>query len=298
LRGDAAGRCGGGERRGLVPSVVDRRLGLGAANRLIIEEGEDLILPDRAADAAPKLTKEAVVSSHLIARAVEALVGVQARTVSGKEETAMVLVGAALGSDLNLGATEAAVLGIIAMGNDFHAFYRIFRGRNDGRSAPDCARGADTINRNAVVFILLTSCQSLRTVFRLENALIAAGCTGALRAGKILAAAPSSLRPSAEHAWRQLDQLEDVASERRHILHLIAGDRAAYGGRLGIQRLGCPRQRCCLINLAHLKLQVECVELLWDETHMLEYLFLEPFGFCGETVRRWLQRVELVTATS
>ena len=71
-----------------------------------------------------------------------------------EEETAMELVGAALGSDQNLGATKAAILGIITVGYDFYAFNGIFGRSDDGSSSPDGAGGADTVDGNAVVLIL------------------------------------------------------------------------------------------------------------------------------------------------
>ena len=46
--------------------------------------------------------------------------------MSGKKQTAMKIVAAALGSDLNLGATEAAVLGVIAVGEDFNVVDGVF----------------------------------------------------------------------------------------------------------------------------------------------------------------------------
>ena len=43
----------------------------------------------------------------------------------------MDVVAAALGSELNLGATEAAVFGVVSIGEDFYVLNGIFRGRND-----------------------------------------------------------------------------------------------------------------------------------------------------------------------
>src|SRR5713101_9981464 len=120
----------------------------------------------------------------------------------------MELIAAALGSDLNLGATEASILGIIAIGDNFYAFNGIFRRRDDCSSAPDGARRADTVNRNAVVFILPAIGKNLRTVFRGKNACVAAGCPWALRAGETLTATTISLRAIAKDARCQLDQLE------------------------------------------------------------------------------------------
>jgi hypothetical protein len=122
LRGDAAGRRQSIESRCVVPSVANAGHGLGGANGLIVEEGEDLVLPNGTAYAAAELVKKVVVPQHVLVLAVEALIGVQARTVNGEESTAMDLVGAALGSDLNLGSAEASILRIIAIRDDFHAF--------------------------------------------------------------------------------------------------------------------------------------------------------------------------------
>src|SRR5882724_6903065 len=105
-----------------------------------------------------------------------------------EEETAMEVVRSALGDDLYLCATEASLLRVIPVGNDFYVVYGVFRRRDHCCTSPDCAGRADTVDRNAVVLILLAMCQSLRAVFRLENTCVAAGCAGTLCAGKIMAA--------------------------------------------------------------------------------------------------------------
>ncbi len=94
------------------------------ANRLVAEEGEDLILPDRGADAGTPLIKQVVVSQNAVALTVVPLISVQARTVSGIKDTAMNVVGAALRSDLDLRAAEASILGVVAIGDDFSRFER------------------------------------------------------------------------------------------------------------------------------------------------------------------------------
>jgi len=57
---DAAGGREGVERRCVVPPGARRR-GMGFAYRLVAEEGEDLILPDGAADAAAELIELTIV---------------------------------------------------------------------------------------------------------------------------------------------------------------------------------------------------------------------------------------------
>src|ERR1017187_1647774 len=95
------------------------------------------------------------------------------------KETAMKIVTAALGNDLNLSAAEAAILGVIAIGKNFYAFNGILRGRDDRCTAPDRARGANSVNRNAITLTLLPIGNNLRTVFGLEYAIRTAGlpCT-------------------------------------------------------------------------------------------------------------------------
>src|SRR6266481_5841590 len=74
--------------------------------------------------------------------------------------------------------------------------------------------------------VLPATGQNLRTVFRGKNACVAAGSPGALCAGKILTPSTTSLGPIAEDTRRQLEQLEDIAPERRHMLNFVAGDGA------------------------------------------------------------------------
>src|SRR5207302_5346270 len=127
------------ESRGIVPSRSSD-VGIGLAHRLIVEEGEDLIFPDGAADAATELLELIVVSGWRIA-AVVALKGVQVRLMGGEEEAAVNVVSAALGSDLKLSAAEAAIFSVIAVGDYFHTLNGVFRRRDDSRTAPDRAGG-------------------------------------------------------------------------------------------------------------------------------------------------------------
>src|ERR1700729_2405383 len=95
--------------------------------------------------------------------------------MSRNKETAMNVVRAALGNDLNLSAAKAAILRVIAIGKNFYAFNGILRGRYDRGTTPDRARGADAVNRNAVTLSLLTIGNNLRPVFGLEYAIRTAG---------------------------------------------------------------------------------------------------------------------------
>src|SRR6267154_6232111 len=111
----------------------------------------------------------------------------------------MDVVGAALGSDLDLGSAEAAIFGVISVGHDFYALDRIFRRGDDSCSAPDRAGGADAVNRNAIVLSLLPIGNDLCTVFGLEDAVRTTGSSPpSLGAGKVKAATGLSLRPISE----------------------------------------------------------------------------------------------------
>ena len=77
---------------------------------------------------------------------VVALVGVQARPVDAEKGAAVKLVGATLGSHLQIGAAEAAILGVVAVGGDLDVVDRVLVGRDDGRSAPHRRGRADAVN--------------------------------------------------------------------------------------------------------------------------------------------------------
>src|SRR5438477_349011 len=123
---------------------------------------------------------------NAVVQAVESLVRVESGAVDGKESAAVEVVAAALGSELNLGATKASVLGVVTIGENFYVFHGIFGGRDDCGSAPDGAGGADPVDRIAVVLILLAGGESLGTVFCLKNTLVASGATGSLCSGQVL----------------------------------------------------------------------------------------------------------------
>src|SRR5580700_5139005 len=196
LRGDASRRRQGSESRRLVPTIA-LHVGGRLSNSLIVEEREELIFPDRATDAAAELFELIGVFRHAIACAVEGLVGIQARLVGRDKKTAMDVVRAALGGNLKLCAGEAAILGIITIGDNFDAIDGIFRRCDDRCPAPDGAGGADAVNRNAVILGLLPTGNDLRAVFGLKNAVRTTGLPSpGLSTGKVIVvAAAACLRP-------------------------------------------------------------------------------------------------------
>lgn len=171
---DASGRCQGVESRRIVPSITGK-CGVGLAHGLIVEKSEDLIFPDRAADATAELAELVVVSLDGQAVAVEALIGVEVGLVGCEEEAAVKIIAAALGSDLQLGTAEAAILGVIAIGDDFNAFDRILRWRYDRRATPDGTRGTDTIDGYSIVLSLISVGNDLRAILGLEDAIVTSG---------------------------------------------------------------------------------------------------------------------------
>src|SRR4051794_12223749 len=146
----------------------------------------------------------------------------------------MEIIGAALGSDLDLSTTETPALRVIAVRHYLYAVDGFLRRCDDGRSAPDGAGSTDSINRYTVVFILLARGYCLRPIFGLKNARVTAGSTGTLCSGKIVAASSASLRAIAKNARRQLCKLKDIASERGHMLNLVFANRATDRRSLSI----------------------------------------------------------------
>ena len=81
----------------------------------------------------------------------------------------MQIVGPGLGNHLDVGAAEAPVLRVVAVGDDGDILHRVFAGGDHRRAAPDRAHGADSIDSDAVGFILAAAGLNLRPVFRLED---------------------------------------------------------------------------------------------------------------------------------
>jgi len=162
--------CANGVESRCVEPTIAWQGGERFTNRLIVKEEKYFVLPDEAADTAAELVELIGVLCHGKARAVESLVCVEARFMVRKEEAAMEVVRAPLGNNLNLRPAKAAVLGIIAIRNDFYAINGIFRRCDNRCPAPDYAGGAYAINRNAVVLTLLPTGNDLRTIFGFEDA--------------------------------------------------------------------------------------------------------------------------------
>src|SRR6185437_11155829 len=125
--GIAAGRGHGAEIRCLIPADGGTSRSI-AAKGFIGEEGEDLVLPDGAADAAAVGVEVLLVAVQAALRrsfasgrstygvgSVPTLIGIHAGPVCGEEEAAVKVVGAALGSDLDLRAGEPAEFSVVGV---------------------------------------------------------------------------------------------------------------------------------------------------------------------------------------
>ena len=107
----------------------------------------------------------------------------------------MEIIAPALGRDLKLRASEAAIFGVVAVRNDFYAFDGIFRRRDDGAASPNSAGGADAVNRNAVILGLVAVGDNLDAVLSREDAGRAArSACASLSAGKVKTTPAAALR--------------------------------------------------------------------------------------------------------
>ena len=116
LVGNAAG-IGGQcvKSRRVIPSGAPER-GLVFLNCFQGQEAEELVLPQWAANAAAQLVELVIILENAVKRVTYPLVSVQARAVTGEEEAAMHLVGAALRRHIHARAGKAPVFGVIRVG--------------------------------------------------------------------------------------------------------------------------------------------------------------------------------------
>src|SRR5215471_17863120 len=105
--------------RRFIPSIA-LDIGVRFANGFIVEEREDFVLPDRAANTAAELIELVFVTRDLIALPIKRLIGVQVRLMGCKKQAAVELVASALRCDLNLRAAEPAILRVVAVGDDLY----------------------------------------------------------------------------------------------------------------------------------------------------------------------------------
>ena len=221
LRCDASWRGGGGIESGVSYQPCAVVMG-GERAGLPIEEGKYFIFPDGPTETAAVLVESIVIAIQatlcgsagvIRADAVPALIGVEAGTGGLEECAAVEAIGTAFGSDLNLRTAEAAVLRVIAVGDDLQVVDRVFTGGNDRRAAPHSAYGANAVDADAVVLILAAGTLNLRAVLGGEYAGAAAGPAGSLIPGQSEGPTATLLGRISEDSRRELCELKNVAIE-------------------------------------------------------------------------------------
>src|SRR5260370_3611813 len=137
-----------------------------------------MVLPNRASHTASQLVEASSVAKETAARrrtrhqrpgTVITLIGIETGTIYPEKETPVDGVGTALCGHLHLCTAEAAGFGIVSVRADLHVVDRILVGRDDGRTTPHRARGADTVYCDSIRLVLTTSGKSLRPVLGREE---------------------------------------------------------------------------------------------------------------------------------
>ena len=122
---------------------------------LVGEEEKQLVLLDRPADTSSELpggvryADRRIVTSAV--HAIEFVEGVQSRVVILEEPAAVELVGTGLRDYLHGGAGVAAVLGLVAVGDDLDLLHRFLVRADHRRAAPAKAVGAHAVQRKVVI---------------------------------------------------------------------------------------------------------------------------------------------------
>ncbi len=244
---------------------------------------------------ASRIDRAQLGSGVVGAGAVAALVGVEAGALGAEEDAAMEVVGAGLGGDLDLGAGEAAVFGVVVVGDDLDVADGVF-GRGDERgAAPDGGDGGDAVDGDAVGLVLAAVGVGLGTI--LGGKMPLAGAAGTLGAGELAGAAAGGLGAIAEDAGGELDELEDVAAGRGEVLDLVGVDVAGDGGGVGVE--GGKGSPCTVdggVGAADGELDVDGVGLFGIDDDVVDDLLLEAGGGDGEGVVVGGERVEVVDA--
>src|SRR5207253_3057526 len=97
--------------------------------------------------------------------------GIETGTVSLEKNTAVILVRAVLGDDLNLCAAVASVFRVVVVRDDFDFLDGVLVRRDDGCTSPGNAGGSNTIDLIVVVAGPRAICRDLPTIFDLEDAI-------------------------------------------------------------------------------------------------------------------------------
>src|ERR1700682_1218382 len=222
------------ELRRFEPS--DRRSYRRVAQRLVGEEGEQLVLQNGSAYAAAFLIEPVVVAPYRgrISGTVPPLVGIQARAVPLEECRAVELVRAVLRDDHDLRAAIPAVLGTVVAGDNPDFFYGLLVGREHGRPAPRHAIDAHAIDLDEVRIRACAIGGDLGSVLDEEDAVGRAGRRpiGAGHGGR---PAVPRLCSIAKDPRREPYQLEGIATHGRQIFDVSRGEGSADRRRLRVK---------------------------------------------------------------
>src|ERR1700687_3406433 len=119
------------ELRSFIPAL--RGIRGGKRTRLPVEEGKDLVLPDRTSQTTSVLVETILITVQtttcwrarmLRAETVPTLVRIESWARSFEKCAAVQVVGAALRGDLDLRAAETPILRVVAVGHYFHVLNR------------------------------------------------------------------------------------------------------------------------------------------------------------------------------
>lgn len=267
-----AGQAVGGtgvlvELRSLKPAV-SRRCG-SVAKGFIGEEGEQLVLLDRTAHAAPELieTKGVLLERCAAAGTVPTLEGIQPGTVEFEEPASMNVVGAVLRHHQYLRPTVTPVLGAIVVRHNLDCFHRRLVGCDHRRSAVAGAVDAYAVHLNVGRILAAAVGADLYAVLRRKDAVTSARSTG-VAGRQLIAAAPRAYRAIAEDTRRQAHQVKRVAPEAGQILNIFGIDGATDHGSF---RVDCRRDTCVhrhrLRHLTYVQLNVYGLRLLGQHGH-------------------------------
>src|SRR5262245_8279703 len=169
--------------------------------------------PDRAAQVEALIVvpvEVALAALRIILEAVGVELFVAVKVVAGAVE----IFAAALGHDLNVAARRAAVFGLIIRGQNLELRDVVEHQRDVLRAVRSGVDVGRAVNRQVV--------------------LVGAGAVD-IEVGE--AARTRRLRVDcAEHAWREFDQVEEVATVKRQVGHLLAADDLALLAALGFDQ--------------------------------------------------------------
>ena len=215
----------------------------------VVAEEEQLVLENRAADAAAELVLHERRTIHSRAVAEEG-VGIQHLVAKVLVQTAVEVVGAALGGDVDHAAGKASELRAVAVGLHAELGNRI----RTGDQGHDVA--VAIVGRNAI---------------KVGGALVGGAAANlVVAAGKHVLAGQAALGASLRnHAGSQRNQVQNVAAIERKPLDRARGYVLPHGGRFGLQHRSGTGDFHRLFHIAELHGHVDASHLLDFHLHLV-----------------------------